>query len=104
MSAHQWTLVGIMFAVTFGLRLAPFVARRTMKESRLLDALGALMPAGILVILVVNSFASIAPDAPIPAVLGLLVTAGLHLWKGSMALSLVGGVGAYGLALALLVP
>lgn len=102
MSAHQWILIGIMFAVTFGLRLAPFVLKSKVNDSELLDDLGKLMPAGIMVILAVNSFTGIVGEGPAAAVVGVVVTAALHLWKSNMALSLIGGVGTYGLALALI--
>ena len=102
MSAHQWIIIAIMFAVTFGLRLTPFILRGAMKDSEFLDDLGALMPAGIMVILVVNSFAGVINDGLLAAIIGVAVTAALHLWKSHMTLSLIGGVGSYGLALAFL--
>lgn len=100
-NAHTWILIAIMFAGTFGLRLTPFVVRAWLADNETLNTLGRLMPVGVMVILVVYSFSGIVDDGLVPAVIGIVVTAALHLWRHQMLISIIGGVGAYGLALLL---
>lgn len=100
-SAHAWVLILVTFAVTFGLRALPFGVRAWLKDSALLADLGKLMPVGIMVILVAYSFESSAEFGSVAAMLGVVVTAALHLWKGHIMVSLVGGVLTYGIILGL---
>ncbi len=101
-TAQTWILVAVMFAVTFGLRLTPFVVKARLKNNKTLVRLGTLMPVGIMVILVVYSFVGVLDRGLWPAVIGVVATAGLHFWRHEMLVSIVGGVAAYGLALLIL--
>lgn len=97
----MWILIGVMFVVTFGLRAAPFVVKSWFTDNEILEALGRLMPAGIMVILVVYSFTDVLNRGIIPAVAGVVATAVLHLWRSNMMVSIIGGVITYGVVLAL---
>ncbi|WP_448070799.1 branched-chain amino acid transporter permease [Georgenia yuyongxinii] len=98
------TLV-VIFAVTYALRLAPFLALRRVRDSALVSFLGRTMPVGVMAILVVYTLSAVdlgkAPHG-LPEAIGVLVTAGLHLWRGNALLSIVGGTGSFMAALAFL--
>ncbi|TRW43264.1 branched-chain amino acid transporter permease [Georgenia yuyongxinii] len=95
----------VIFAVTYALRLAPFLALRRVRDSALVTFLGRTMPLGVMAILVVYTLSAVdlstAPHG-LPEAIGVLVTAGLHLWRGNAMLSIVGGTGSYMVALAFL--
>lgn len=96
---YTWVLISVMFLGTFGLRLTPFLVRAWLRENETLMRLGRLMPVGVMVILVVYSFSGVLDAGVLPAVIGVFVTSVLHIWRHQMLISIVGGVGAYGLAL-----
>ncbi|MGV0382402.1 branched-chain amino acid transporter permease [Corynebacterium segmentosum] len=83
--------------VTVLLRELPFSAKKWMKDSEFFSLLGLMMPVGVMTILVVYAVAGQA-DATgglWPVLLGVLVTAGLHKWKGDSGLSIFGGTAFY---------
>lgn len=85
-------------ALTFLLRLAPFVALRKLGSSPLVEHLAATMPLGVMVILVCYTLAETdLTTAPfgIPEALCLGLTLALHVWRGNALLSLLVGTGAY---------
>lgn len=89
-------LAGIVLAgaITWGLRAAPFALLAPLRDSALLADLNRWMPAGIMLILVVHTLGDVDPTAPAsagPAALALAVTVGLHLWRGSLTLSILVG-------------
>jgi Predicted branched-chain amino acid permeases (azaleucine resistance) len=87
-------VVLVAAAVTFVLRAAPFALVSRLKKSQLLPWLGARMPVGIMVILVVYTVHDIdLGDATqlLPLLIGLAVTVGLHLWRRNPVLSIVAG-------------
>lgn len=91
--------------VTFALRAAPFLVVERLRESRIVGWLGARMPVGIMVILVVytlrdTSFATVPHG--LPEAIALAATVGLHLWRRNALLSIVGGTLLYAGLLALL--
>ena len=85
--------------VTVVLRQLPFSFIKVMRGSPLVGTLAMLMPVGVMVILVVYSFSGVLDAGVLPAVIGVFVTSVLHVWRHQMLISIVGGVGAYGLAL-----
>ncbi|MPV89833.1 branched-chain amino acid ABC transporter [Georgenia ruanii] len=95
----------MIFAVTYALRLAPFLALRRVRDSALVSFLGRTMPLGVMAILVVYTLSAVdltpAPHG-LPEVAGVVVTAALHLWRRNALLSIVGGTGTYMAVLALL--
>lgn len=99
---HVVAAIAVSFAVTFSLRGLPFLLPKSKRESRLMEYLGVTMPAGIMLILVIYSLQTIADKSLVAAAIGVIVTAGLHLWKGQALISIAVGVLVYGGALALL--
>lgn len=81
-------------AITWALRAVPFAFLGRLRESELLPHLGAVMPVGIMAILVFYTLRH-TPLSPSPALLavaaGLAVTAALHLWRRNAVLSVLGG-------------
>lgn len=87
-------VVLVAAAVTFVLRAAPFALVSRLKESQLLPWLGARMPVGIMVILVVYTVHDIDLGDTrqlLPLLIGLAVTVGLHLWRRNPVFSIVAG-------------
>ncbi|MBO3723544.1 AzlD domain-containing protein [Actinomyces bowdenii] len=95
--------VAVVALITFACRILPFALLRGRRRSPLLEFLSHAMPLGVMVVLVAYTLSGVsaAPASWAPAVCGIGATAGLHLWRGSIALSLIGGTGAY-VALSLL--
>ncbi|GAA4419669.1 AzlD domain-containing protein [Georgenia halophila] len=95
----------VIFAVTYALRLAPFVALRRARNSAVVDYLARTMPLGVMAILVVYTLASVdittVPHG-LPELIGVGATAGLHLWRRNALLSIIGGTAVYLAAQALL--
>lgn len=87
--------LGVMFAVTFALRAAPFLALATLKNSAFVDFLGRTMPAGVMVILVMYTLRDVGESTWLPATVGLAGTIAVHLWRRNAALSTVAGTGLY---------
>ena len=94
--------VAVVAAITFACRIAPFALLRGRRNSPLLGFLSAAMPLGVMIVLVAYTLDSAAPTTWLPAVVGIGTTAGLHLWRRSIGLSLIGGTGVYILASILL--
>jgi branched-subunit amino acid transport protein AzlD len=104
-SGHILLTLLVIFAVTYALRLAPFLALRRVQDSPVVAYLGRTMPLGVMAVLVVYTLSSVdlaAAPHGLPELAGIGVTAGLHLWRRNAMLSIVAGTGAYMAALALL--
>lgn len=85
-------------AVTWTLRAAPFAMLAPLRHSALLAYIGDRMPVGVMVILAAYTLRDTAPAVLAsagPAALALGITIGLHLWRGSMTLSIFAGTAAY---------
>ena len=100
MSDPVYILSGIVVsaAVTWLLRAAPFAMLAPLRHSALLTHVGERMPVGAMVILTVYALRDTDPTALAsagPAALALAITVGLHLWRGSMTLSIFAGTAAY---------
>ncbi|WP_250738976.1 branched-chain amino acid transporter permease [Actinomyces sp. 186855] len=95
--------VVVVAALTFACRLAPFVLLRG-RRSDLVDFLSRTMPLGVMVVLIAYTLDGVGADPAggVPALAGIAATAGLHLWRRQIGLSLVGGTGVYVLASLLL--
>lgn len=95
----------VFFGVTFALRALPFLIVDRLRTSRAVEYLGAHLPVGIMLILVIYTLRetplTAAPHG-LPELCALAVTVGLHLWRGSHILSILAGTGAYVGLLALL--
>jgi branched-subunit amino acid transport protein AzlD len=87
-------------AVTWALRALPFAILAPLRNSKLLPHLAERIPVGMMVILTVYTLRYvnvIDPSSVIPAAIGVLVTAALHLWKANMLLSIAAGTASYAL-------
>jgi branched-subunit amino acid transport protein AzlD len=85
-------------AVTWTLRAAPFAMLAPLRHSALLAYIGDRMPVGVMVILAAYTLRDTEPGVLTsagPAALALAITIGLHLWRGSMTLSIFAGTAAY---------
>lgn len=95
----------VIFAVTYSLRLAPFVLLRRLRDSDLLDRIARTMPLGVMAVLVVYTLSSVdlgAAPYGAPEAGGVAVTVALHVWRRNAMVSIVGGTAAYMGLLALL--
>ncbi|MEU0315392.1 AzlD domain-containing protein [Nocardioides sp. NPDC006273] len=100
MSDPWYVLSGIAVSagVTWALRAAPFAMLAPLRHSALMAHIGERMPVGMMVILAVYTLRDTDPVVAAsvgPAVLALAITIGLHLWRGSMTLSIFAGTAAY---------
>lgn len=86
--------VGLIIVV---LRQLPFSFVKWVKDSEFFSLLGLMMPVGVMTILVVYTVhgQAGAPDGIWAALLGVLATFLLHLWKRESALSIFGGTAFY---------
>jgi branched-subunit amino acid transport protein AzlD len=84
--------------VTWGLRALPFAALSRLRESRTVAYLGTVMPAGVMVILVLYCLRDL-PSAGLRhsavTLIAVAATVGLHLWRRSPVLSILGGTALY---------
>jgi branched-subunit amino acid transport protein AzlD len=92
------TAVVVIGAVTFALRAAPFLALHRFAGLPLVRHLGASMPAGIMVILVLYSLRSVSLTTypyGAPALVAVGATVLLHLWRRNALVSIAGGTALY---------
>ncbi len=97
---HILAVTLLAASVTWGLRALPFVILAPLRRSELLPHLAERIPIGVMVILTVYTLRHVdVVDASsvVPAAIGVLVTAALHLWKANMLLSIAGGTTGYAL-------
>ena len=89
--------VVVVTLITFACRIAPFALLRGRSTSPLLGFLSSAMPLGVMVVLVAYTLGDVGttPAAWLLAVAGIAATAGLHLWRRAIGLSLIGGTGTY---------
>lgn len=89
--------VVVVAAITFLCRIAPFALLRGRGHSPLLAFLSTAMPLGVMIVLVAYTLGEVSldPTTWAPAATGIGATAGLHLWRRSIALSLIGGTAVY---------
>ena len=99
MRMHAALIVAIAALVTIGLRFLPFVIFSGRKTTPPFVAyLGRVLPYAVMGMLVVyclrNSQFASAPHG-LPEIIACAVVAGLHLWKRSTLVSIVGGTACY---------
>lgn len=94
--------VVVVAALNLACRIAPFVLLRG-RRSDLVDFLSRTMPLGVMIVLIAYTLDGVGttPASWVPALVGIAATAGLHLWRRQIGLSLIGGTGTY-VALSLL--
>lgn len=91
--ADVWTVLIPIGIITVFLRWVPFAATKRLRNSRIIDYLGASMPIGVMVILVVYTYFGqcSVPGGLVAAGLALVVTIAIHWWRRSAGLSILGG-------------
>ena len=96
---HAWLTVGVIALVTALTRFVPFlVFGGGRKPPQVVERLGTVLPGAIMAMLLVYCLkgTSFAPaEGWLPAVIGVFVTAGLHVWRRNTLLSIVGGTVCY---------
>lgn len=94
---HSILLLLVIWALTFAMRGAPLVLRRWLRDNEIVRDIGALLPVGVMVILSLYTLrdVSFATEAWLAPFVGVLVTVLLHLWRGNVLISLVGGIASY---------
>lgn len=102
----EWTYVlaavALSAAITWALRAVPFLFVARLRDSELLPHLAAVMPVGVMTILVFYTLRHTdlgANPATLAVALGLSVTAILHLWLRNAVLSVLGGTAVHVLVL-----
>ena len=98
-SLHSALIVAVVALVTIALRFLPFVIFSGNKQTPPFVAyLGRVLPYAIMGMLVVYCLRNVnllaAPHGA-PEFIACLVVAGLHLWKRSTLISIIGGTAAY---------
>jgi branched-subunit amino acid transport protein AzlD len=91
-------LVVVSAAVTWALRALPFAALAPLRESRVVKYLSVHMPVGVMVVLAIYTLSTVVGDTGAQVlwlVVAVVVTAGLHLWRGQALLSILVGTGCY---------
>lgn len=94
-----WLTVAVIALVTALLRFLPFVIfSGGRKTPAVVERLGAVLPGAIMAMLVVyclkgTHFSS--AEGWVPALIGVLVTGSLHVWKRNTLLSIIGGTVCY---------
>lgn len=98
-NGHTAALILTMAAVTAALRFLPFFLLGGRRRTpAFVSYLGRVLPYAIMGMLVVYCLKDAAASAPavwLPALAGVAVTVGLHLWKGSTLASILGGTVCY---------
>lgn len=90
--------IAIAAATNFGLRYLPFGFFKGNRVTPFIKGLGNFLPPAIMSMLVVYCFRNVnwlGASHGLPEVIAGLVTAGLHLWRGQIFLSLLGGTACY---------
>lgn len=98
-------LVGVAAAITWLLRALPFAGLAPMRDSEVVKYLGIHMPLGVMVMLTIYTLRPGVTAGGIGVLwlaLAVLVTAGLHCWRGQALLSIVGGTAVYVVLMTLL--
>ena len=92
-------IIGAAALGTMLTRFLPFIAfGREKPAPKYVQYLGKALPGaalGLLVIYCVRNIDVTAGDHGIPAFAAMLITAGLHIWKRKMLLSIAVGTAAY---------
>ena len=97
-NAHIALLVGVSAAVTWALRALPFAVLAPMRHSTVVRYLSVHMPVGVMLMLAIYTLHGAQRDTPrevLFLVIGVVVTAGLHLWRRQALLSILVGTAVY---------
>lgn len=96
---QQIITIGLCVAGTMMTRFLPFlVFRETRSTPPFVQYLGTVLPSavfGMLVIYCLRDVSILRGTHGLPEFLSIFATAGLHLWKHQMLLSIAGGTACY---------
>lgn len=96
---HTVAIVIVVAVCTFLTRLIPFLCFGGKKETpKTVQFLGNVLPPAIMAALVVYCLRNVniwEGSRGIPQLLGVCITAGLHLWKKNILISIAGGTICY---------
>lgn len=91
-------IIAICGICTFSLRAIPFLIFGKRKVPKAITYLGKVLPMSVMTILVIYCIKDIRFDTPgnfVPSVVGIIVTALLHLWRKNTFLSIAVGTIVY---------
>ena len=97
-NAYIALMVVVSSAVTWALRILPFAALAPLRDSRVVKYLSVHMPVGVMVILVIYTLQTVVGNTGTQIlwlIIAVVVTAGLHLWRGQALLSILVGTACY---------
>ena len=95
---HSILIIAVSALTTMAIRFFPFLVFGKRKVPEIVQYLGRVLPyaiMGMLVVYCLKNAAAAAPAVWLPALAGVAVTVGLHLWKGSTLASILGGTVCY---------
>ena len=96
---HQLITVALIILATAIMRFLPFVLFPDNKPTpRFIHYLGVVLPAavfGLLMVYALKGVNVLEGSLGIPELIGIAVTAGVHLWKKQMLLSISAGTICY---------
>lgn len=96
---HQLITVGLIILATVIMRFLPFVLFPDNKPTpRFIHYLGIVLPGavfGLLMVYALKSVSILGGSHGLPELIGIAVTAAVHLWKKQMLLSISAGTVCY---------
>ncbi len=95
-------MIPVAAAITFGLRFIPLLGIDRLEGHDSVERLSALMPDGIMIILVAYTLVDPGREGPLWTwLVAIAVTVAVHLWRRSPLITMLTGIGAYALLAAL---
>lgn len=97
-NGHIALLVAVSAAITWALRALPFAVLAPMRHSAVVRYLSIHMPVGVMVMLAIYTLQTAAHETSRDVLwlaVGVIVTAGLHLWRRQALLSILVGTAVY---------
>lgn len=96
---HQLITVGLIILATVIMRFLPFVLFPDNKPTpRFIHYLGIVLPGavfGLLMVYALKGVSILGGSHGLPELIGIVVTAAVHLWKKQMLLSISAGTVCY---------
>ena len=91
-------IIAVMALVTMAIRFIPFILFNGKDTPDYINYLGKYLPYSVMAMLVVYCLKDVSVTSKpygIPELIGVLVVAGLHIWKRNTLLSIVAGTVIY---------
>ena len=104
-NAQLFILILICAVITFGTRFISFAVFRQGKTPAFIGWMGRQLPGAVMAMLLVYCLKDISFESAgsfAPALIAVIVTSALHVWKKQMMLSICGGTAVYMLLLRLM--